>query len=112
MCLKLSSYKFDGHNLLSLAVHAAKTLLTDMVPGMQAAPIVAVRDIRQRATVQFCVIDVWRYISQARDTGVYECQVNTEPKRSLAFFLRVVGEFTSFRRLHARIICCFGDLTS
>ena len=33
---------------------------------------------------------------QARDTGVYECQVNTEPKRSLAFFLRVVGELYLF----------------
>ncbi|KAF0310912.1 Zwei Ig domain protein zig-8 [Amphibalanus amphitrite] len=29
--------------------------------------------------------------AQARDTGVYECQVNTEPKRSLAFYLRVVA---------------------
>ena len=26
------------------------------------------------------------------DSGVYECQVSTEPKISLAFMLRVVGE--------------------
>ncbi|XP_031771625.1 zwei Ig domain protein zig-8-like isoform X3 [Apis florea] len=29
---------------------------------------------------------------QQRDAGVYECQVNTEPKMNLAFVLRVEGE--------------------
>jgi hypothetical protein len=29
---------------------------------------------------------------QQRDSGIYECQVNTEPKMSLAFRLNVVGE--------------------
>lgn len=28
---------------------------------------------------------------QQRDSGIYECQVNTEPKMSLAFWLNVVG---------------------
>jgi len=31
--------------------------------------------------------------AQSRDTGIYECQVNTEPKRSLAFNLHVVESF-------------------
>ena len=31
---------------------------------------------------------------QTRDSGIYECQVNTEPKRSLAFNLHVVGKFS------------------
>lgn len=30
--------------------------------------------------------------AQPRDAGIYECQVNTEPKMSLAFQLNVVGE--------------------
>lgn len=29
---------------------------------------------------------------QQRDAGVYECQVNTEPKMNLAFVLRVEGK--------------------
>ncbi|KAL4112716.1 hypothetical protein QTP88_016452 [Uroleucon formosanum] len=29
--------------------------------------------------------------AQPRDAGIYECQVNTEPKMSLAFQLNVVG---------------------
>ncbi|XP_008478681.1 zwei Ig domain protein zig-8-like, partial [Diaphorina citri] len=29
---------------------------------------------------------------QERDSGIYECQVNTEPKMSLAFRLSVIGE--------------------
>lgn len=29
---------------------------------------------------------------QERDAGIYECQVNTEPKMSLAFQLNVVGK--------------------
>lgn len=28
---------------------------------------------------------------QPRDAGIYECQVNTEPKMNLAFWLRVEG---------------------
>lgn len=31
--------------------------------------------------------------SQARDSGVYECQVNTEPKMSMAFRLNIVGKW-------------------
>lgn len=30
--------------------------------------------------------------AQGRDSGVYECQVNTEPKMSLSFQLNVIGE--------------------
>ncbi|XP_026316033.1 zwei Ig domain protein zig-8-like [Hyposmocoma kahamanoa] len=33
---------------------------------------------------------------QERDAGIYECQVNTEPKISLAFQLNIVGEFSLF----------------
>ena len=29
---------------------------------------------------------------QLRDSGIYECQVNTEPKMSMAFRLNVVGK--------------------
>lgn len=29
---------------------------------------------------------------QARDTGIYECQVNTEPKMSMAFQLNIIGK--------------------
>ncbi|KAJ8867403.1 hypothetical protein PR048_031204, partial [Dryococelus australis] len=39
---------------------------------------------------------------QERDSGVYECQVNTEPKMSLAFRLNVVGEWPLPRHLHHR----------
>lgn len=42
--------------------------------------------------------DTWtlqvKYV-QARDAGVYECQVGTEPKMSHFVQLNVVGEFTS-----------------
>ena len=31
--------------------------------------------------------------AQVNDSGVYECQINTEPKRSKAYQLKVVGEF-------------------
>lgn len=31
--------------------------------------------------------------SQARDSGIYECQVNTEPKMSMAFRLNIVGKW-------------------
>lgn len=30
--------------------------------------------------------------SQARDSGIYECQVNTEPKMSMGFRLNIVGK--------------------
>lgn len=30
---------------------------------------------------------------QIRDSGIYECQVNTEPKMSLPFRLNVIGEY-------------------
>lgn len=30
---------------------------------------------------------------QLRDAGIYECQVNTEPKMSMAFRLNIVGEY-------------------
>lgn len=30
---------------------------------------------------------------QLRDAGIYECQVSTEPKMSMAFRLNVVGKF-------------------
>ncbi|XP_030753870.1 zwei Ig domain protein zig-8-like [Sitophilus oryzae] len=32
---------------------------------------------------------------QIRDSGIYECQVNTEPKISLPFRLNVIGEGAS-----------------
>jgi len=28
----------------------------------------------------------------AKDSGIYECQVNTEPKMSMAFQLNIIGE--------------------
>lgn len=41
---------------------------------------------------------------QQRDAGVYECQVNTEPKMSLAFRLNVVGKFLLYYLLFIFII--------
>lgn len=43
--------------------------------------------------------------AQPRDSGIYECQVNTEPKISMAFRLNVIGEYscklaTCWRILH------------
>lgn len=32
--------------------------------------------------------------AQPRDSGIYECQVNTEPKISMAFRLNVIGEYS------------------
>ena len=32
---------------------------------------------------------------QVRDSGVYECQINTEPKMSLSYELHVIGEYTT-----------------
>lgn len=34
---------------------------------------------------------------QIRDSGIYECQVNTEPKMSLPFRLNVIGEYSTER---------------
>lgn len=34
---------------------------------------------------------------QPRDSGVYECQINTEPKMSLSYTFNVVGEYESAR---------------
>ena len=31
------------------------------------------------------------YQAKVKDTGTYECQINTEPKRSKSYQLRVVG---------------------
>jgi len=31
--------------------------------------------------------------SVVQDSGIYECQVNTEPKKSKAYILQVVGEY-------------------
>lgn len=48
---------------------------------------------------------------QLRDSGIYECQVNTEPKMSLAFRLNVVGEYFvtdnkfSFHFILHRCVC-------
>lgn len=33
--------------------------------------------------------------AQIRDSGIYECQVNTEPKMSMAFRLNIVGNVMS-----------------
>lgn len=47
---------------------------------------------------------------QPRDSGVYECQINTEPKMSLSYFLEVVGEYKKkdlvilFMYLHKKLI--------
>lgn len=30
--------------------------------------------------------------AQKRDSGVYECQINTEPKMSLSYTLNVIGK--------------------
>lgn len=35
---------------------------------------------------------------QKRDSGIYECQVNTEPKMSLAFRLNVIGKLAALSR--------------
>ncbi len=31
--------------------------------------------------------------SGLQDSGIYECQINTEPKKSKAYILQVVGEY-------------------
>lgn len=41
---------------------------------------------------------------QQRDAGVYECQVNTEPKLNLAFVLRVEGKTAVMLTLSLRLI--------
>lgn len=40
---------------------------------------------------------------QPRDSGVYECQVSTEPKISQAYRLNVVGKFKSVKNCFASI---------
>lgn len=47
--------------------------------------------------------------AQTRDTGIYECQVNTEPKINLAVQLDVTGErnigHTKFRARNCSVFC-------
>ena len=33
---------------------------------------------------------------QKNDTGIYECQISTEPKKSLPFYLNVIGKQQHF----------------
>lgn len=40
---------------------------------------------------------------QQRDAGVYECQVNTDPKMNLAFELKVEGKAANVRPLQSRL---------
>lgn len=40
-----------------------------------------------------------------KDSGVYECQVNTEPKIKLSVLLEVTGEGEKRKRK----VCCFGE---
>lgn len=42
---------------------------------------------------------------QLRDSGIYECQVNTEPKMSMAFRLNVVGKCSKMFSIDFIIIC-------
>ena len=35
--------------------------------------------------------------AKVRDTGTYECQINTEPKRSKSYQLLVVGSYVKIR---------------
>ncbi|KAH8407370.1 hypothetical protein KR215_007213 [Drosophila sulfurigaster] len=35
--------------------------------------------------------------AQARDSGIYECQVNTEPKINLAIILEITGDFSMLK---------------
>lgn len=47
---------------------------------------------------------------QKRDSGIYECQVNTEPKMSLAFRLNVIGKLPSIKAsvsLSPRSLCVY-----
>lgn len=38
----------------------------------------------------------------AKDSGIYECQVNTEPKMSMAFQLNIIGKYArTYTHLHA-----------
>lgn len=38
----------------------------------------------------------------AKDSGIYECQVNTEPKMSMAFQLNIIGKYIPHP--HTRIL--------
>jgi len=43
--------------------------------------------------------DTWTLVIkfvQARDAGLYECQISTEPKMALKFRLNVIGKDSSF----------------
>lgn len=42
-----------------------------------------------------------------KDTGVYECQVNTEPKIKLSVFLEVTGENTSKKQVNKNFSVSF-----
>lgn len=49
---------------------------------------------------------------QPRDAGVYECQINTEPKINMAVILTVEGNFLAiFLRglLKLEVLCCAYD---
>lgn len=37
----------------------------------------------------------------AKDSGIYECQVNTEPKMSMAFQLNIIGKYIPHPHTHA-----------
>lgn len=41
-----------------------------------------------------------------RDNGVYECQINTEPKMSLSYVLNVVGEWKASQNTAVWRACC------
>lgn len=47
---------------------------------------------------------------QQRDAGVYECQVSTEPKISLAYKLVVVSKYLSLRRAMNKTLVTFAQM--
>jgi len=47
---------------------------------------------------------------QQRDAGVYECQVSTEPKISLAYKLVVVSKYLSLRRAMNKTLVTFEQM--
>ena len=55
----------------------------------------------------FLSTDTWtlviKYV-QARDSGVYECQISTEPKMALMFRLNVIGQWNKAKYCNYRII--------
>lgn len=44
---------------------------------------------------------------QARDAGLYECQISAEPKISARVYLHVVGKYTAFRYSKPRVVFFF-----